>query len=150
MCTAPTQCWAHGAAPMLAREGLSRHPYLNPSHMPSVTHAHVARTQCLYTACTVWALPCAACAPPSRCLCAACALPMLCLCAAMRTSMRCRARLCALPLYSTVDNMHVLEPMPHVPTASVYSAYARQCTHCLILWPISILHLPAKASRVQD
>ena len=92
MCTTPTQCWAHGAArpaPMLALEGLSRHPHLSPSHMPSVTHAHVARTHYLYTACTVWALPCAACAPPSRCLCATCALPVLCLCAAMSASVHC-------------------------------------------------------------
>ena len=56
---------------MLALEGLSRHPHLSPSHMPSVTHAHVARTHCMYAACTVWALP-------LRCLCAALMLPVRC------------------------------------------------------------------------
>ena len=120
MCTAPTQCWAHGAAPMLTLKGLSRHPYLSPSHMPSVTHARVARTHCMYSACTVWALSlcclCAALTLPVRCM-----LPvrrmhaaMRCLCATMRAAC---ALPCTLPPYPTVGNMHVLEPVPRVPTA---------------------------------
>ena len=69
------------------------------SHMPSVTHACVARTHCMYTACTVWALPlhclCAALTLPVRCMCAACAPHACCHCAAMRAAC---ALPCALPV----------------------------------------------------
>ena len=88
------------------------------SHMPSVTHARVARTHCMYTACTVWALPlrclCAALMLAVRCMCAACAPHARCRCVAMRAAC---ALPCALPLYPTMGNMHVLELVPRVPTA---------------------------------
>ena len=68
---------------------------------------------------------CAACTLPMRCHTLPCALPVRCLarcrCAAMHASVRCHARLCALPcapLFSTVGNMHVFEPVSRVPTAS--------------------------------
>ena len=132
---------------MLALEGLSRHPHLSPSHMPSVTHARVARTHCMYAACIVWALPlrclCAALMLPVRCMRTACALHARCLCAAMRASLRYHARLFALPcaplwlpLYPTVGNKHVLEPMPRVLTASVCPAVPpRPRRDAPMVWP---------------
>ena len=117
MCTAPTQCWAHGAAPMLALKGLSRHPHLSPSHMPSVTHARVARTHCMYAACTVWALPlrclCAALTLPVRYMCATCAPHARCQWAAMRVAcalpcalpVRCHARCLCIRLWATCTSL---------------------------------------------
>ena len=130
---------------MFTQKGLSRHPHLSLSHMPSVTLARLARTHCMYAACTVWALPlrylCVALTLLVRCLCpaftlpvrflcaamrAACALQCMALCAAMHGSVRCHTRLCALPcapLFPTVGNMHVFEPVSRVPTASVCRPY---------------------------
>ena len=100
MCTAPTQCWAHGAAAILALVGLSR------------------RSNCIQAVCLHWLGPCsqhalpgstcplferalalpmrrphAACTLHARCLCAACTLPVRCharcLGAVMRTAFVC-------------------------------------------------------------
>ena len=49
-----------------------------------------------------------------RCMCAACAPHARCLWAAMRAAY---ALPCAPPVYPTIGNMHVLEPVHRVPTA---------------------------------
>ena len=98
---------------MLALKGLSRHPHLSPSHMPSVTHARVARTHCMYSACTVWALPlcclCAALALPVRRLHAACVLLVHRMHAACglpcALPMRCHARRLCIRLWATCTSL---------------------------------------------
>ena len=112
MCTAPNQCWAHGATAILALVGLSRRFY------------------CIQAVCPYWLGPCSkhtlpgsacllfgrALAPPSRCLCTACVLPVH----RMHTAstlpcalpVRCHARCLYIRLWATCTS---LIPCPMFP-----------------------------------
>ena len=111
VCTAPTQCWAHGAAPIVALVGLSRRP------------------NCIQVVCPHWLGPCSRHALPGsacplfercpwRCLCADRALP----CAAYK-------RLCATAALSCAA-LRYLCTAPHTPMRCLARARASPCA-CL-------------------
>ena len=54
VCTAPTQCWAHGAAPILAPCGSFEAPQLHLSRVPSLASVRVASMPYLDAACTLF------------------------------------------------------------------------------------------------